>query len=147
MKYTTSRRNLNRVPATNYLSYNPACGTWHHRNATSNDDADGTGCWGRRLLAVRGLFADESALGFGAVVGAMAFPVTHWFLANGLAFGRRISALSVALWVFTYSLALGASALFAVFDRTTHFTLGFAALDLALGVAVVAFAAVRATGG
>ena len=26
-------------------------------------------------------------LGFGAVVGAMAFPVTHWFLADGLALG------------------------------------------------------------
>ena len=43
----------------------------------------------------------------------------------------------MALRVATYSLALRASALFAVFDRTTHFTLGFAALDLALGAAKV----------
>merc|ERR1719203_179446 len=97
MEYSTSRRNLNRSPGSNYLPYNPACGTWHHRNAASYDDADGTGFWGRRLLAVRGLFAHESALGFGAVVGAMAFPITHWFLANGLALGRWIIALSMTL--------------------------------------------------
>ena len=48
---------------------------------------------------------------------------------------RWISALSMTLRVATSSLALAAWALFAVFDRTTHFTLGFAALDLALGAA------------
>ena len=41
----------------------------------------------------------------------------------------------MTLRVATHSLTLGASALFTVFDRTTHFTLGFAALDLVLGVA------------
>ena len=41
----------------------------------------------------------------------------------------------MALRVAAHSFALGAAALFAVFDRASHFAFGFAALNLALGTA------------
>ena len=41
----------------------------------------------------------------------------------------------MALRVAAHSLTLRTFALFAVFNRTAYFTLGFAALDLALGAA------------
>ena len=92
------------------------------------------------------LLAHKSALGFWAIIRAVALPVAHGFLTNGFALGWRVCALGMAFRVLADSLTLWATALLAVFHRTAHFALGFAALNLAFGAAQL-LAACRALGG
>ena len=115
------------------------------------------------LLAVRGLFADEGAFGFGAVRRStqestrhtpvskstsfhkayqrvrtiknppVAAPVTHGVLAHSLALGLWVGALSVADGITAHGLALRATTLLAVLDWAADLALGAVAFDKALG--------------
>ena len=79
------------------------------------------------------LFTDQSALGLFAVSRTVALPITEWFLADRLARGRRVGALSVAGRLFADCVALGAGSLLTVLDWAAHLTLRLVTLDLTLG--------------
>jgi hypothetical protein len=80
-----------------------------------------------------GIFADKFALGFGAVW-FVAFPVTLWLFAYGLALGFRSLAVSNAVRSFAYSDTLWAVEQLASLVRALDFTLRLFAFDVANGV-------------
>jgi hypothetical protein len=83
-------------------------------------------------LAVRALFAHQSAARLLAIRGAVALPVAQRFFAHTFAFWGWVGAFSVALGFLAHGVALGASTFLAMLHWAADFALGLVTLDGAL---------------
>jgi len=86
-------------------------------------------------LAVRALFAHQSAARLLAIRGAVALPVAQRFFAHTFAFWGWVGAFSVALGFLAHGVAFWARTFLAVLDWAAYFALGLVALDGALRAA------------